>query len=140
MIALLSTWHGDDAIGWRGLEANPQRTSPTPCAHVRCLRRPRRSPWHPRPEIWLRNRSIASPLAISAERSSNVLFADGGCGLEVLDLALECRVFNFEPTLLILQIVDAGAEPCILGGAQRSSLAAVRATRAATQPPRRRAA
>src|SRR5215831_13037505 len=76
--ALLSTRHSDDAIDWRGLEANPQRTSPTPCAHVRCLRRPRRSPWHPRPEIWLRNRSIASPLANSAERSSNVLFGGGG--------------------------------------------------------------
>ena len=91
MIALLSTWHGVDAIGWRGLEDNPQRTSPTPCAHVRCLRRPRRSPWHPRPES-------GGGTAPSLRR------------WQLAPRGLERRVFNFEPTLLILQIVDAGAE------------------------------
>jgi hypothetical protein len=84
---------------------------------IRCLRRPRRSPWHPRPES-------GGGTAPSLRR------------WQLAPRGLERRVFNFEPTLLILQIVDAGAEPCILGGAQRSSLAAVRAARAAMLPRR----
>src|SRR5215475_3837884 len=87
---------------------------------IRCLRRPRRSPWHPRPESGGGN-------APSLRR------------WQLAPRGLERRVFNFEPTLLILQIVDAGAEPCILGGAQRSSLAAVRAARAAMLPRRQAA-
>src|SRR6516162_571651 len=74
-------------------------------------------PWHPRPES-------GGGTAPSLRR------------WQLAPRGLERRVFNFEPTLLILQIVDAGAEPCILGGAQRSSLAAVRAARAAMLPRR----